>query len=336
MDSYIKTLIRYFFRHDVSGETKDRMYGRMAFPAADQERDEAVSAVWEELEGASCPAGETEAAYARLAAALGHEAPTAPRRRGRRRRARALRAALWLPPAGLLCLAAWLCLEAGRARESAAAVAYTERYAAVGTRERVVLPDSSVAWLNAGSLLVYASGFPEGERRVHLSGEGFFEVSGDRRRPFTVTTRHARLTALGTSFDVSAYPEDEQVKVTLETGRLEVEIGGRADRHTLGPGEQLVYTPSTGGVERRGVRAADYSEWRTGGLHFDNVPLADVLRSLERAYGVRFHPYTSAYLSEPLRVRLEKGETLERAMRILKMLVPQMDYRIEGGHVYLE
>ena len=69
-------------------------------------------------------------------------------------------------------------------KETLSEVTYMQSYAAMGTREEVVLPDGSKVWLNAGTLLVYPSSFISESRNVYIAGEGFFEVSKDKEHPF--------------------------------------------------------------------------------------------------------------------------------------------------------
>ena len=78
-----------------------------------------------------------------------------------------------------------------------------------GTITRLVLPDQSVVWLNAGSRLVYPSVFDEKERKVQLFGEGYFEVEADPEHPFCVSTSEGlRVIAYGTKFNVNAYDDE--------------------------------------------------------------------------------------------------------------------------------
>ena len=100
---------------------------------------------------------------------------------------------------------------------------------------------------------------------------------------------------LGTTFNISAYPDNNQIMATLETGRLQVKVNKQPEKYFLEPNDQLIYTPSTGIVQQHKVNAVSHSDWRMGGLFFGNVPFNDVLHTLERVYGVKFHVRTSIY-----------------------------------------
>lgn len=236
----------------------------------------------------------------------------------------------------MLCFSAYYYYSAkDYVKETLSEVTYMQRYAAMGTREEVVLPDGSKVWLNAGTLLVYPSSFISESRNVYIAGEGFFEVSKDKEHPFIVTTNHLELEVLGTTFNISAYPDNNQIMATLETGRLQVKVNKQPEKYFLEPNEQLIYTPSTGIVQQHKVNAVSHSDWRMGGLFFGNVPFNDVLHTLERVYGVKFHVRTSIYQNQSLRVHFNRNESLEQVLQIIKILVPGIEYEIVGKNIYL-
>ena len=245
-------------------------------------------------------------------------------------------AAIWTIPFIMLCFSAYYYYSAkDYVKETLSEVTYMQRYAAMGTREEVVLPDGSKVWLNAGTLLVYPSSFISESRNVYIAGEGFFEVSKDKEHPFIVTTNHLELEVLGTTFNISAYPDNNQIMATLETGRLQVKVNKQPEKYFLESNEQLIYTPSTGIVQQHKVNAVSHSDWRMGGLFFGNVPFNDVLHTLERVYGVKFHVRTSIYQNQSLRVHFNRNESLEQVLQIIKILVPGIEYEIVGKNIYL-
>lgn len=110
-------------------------------------------------------------------------------------------------------------------RETQAPLAVTfEASTPLGSKSRLVLPDQTVVWLNAGSSLkcmndVAAGGTP---REVWLEGEAYFEVAPDSLRPFIVRSEKLRVRVTGTHFDVRAYPDEEIVDVALVSGKVYV------------------------------------------------------------------------------------------------------------------
>src|SRR5690606_9494752 len=83
---------------------------------------------------------------------------------------------------------------------------------------QVVLPDGTRVWLNSASSIRYPSRFSEGERYVEITGEAYFEVAPDKKRPFFVKSAHQKIEVLGTHFNVNAYSDEENTTTTLSEG----------------------------------------------------------------------------------------------------------------------
>lgn len=336
--SYIKQIINYFFHHNASGELKERVYHRLLSPYEDREREEALYQLWNELGiEEEKDRNEWKEAFHRIQLSLDPQKHSYtkhyifPYRRMRI-------VAVWLIPFIMLCTSGFFYFSNKRQLqvEEFTSVSYLQHYAAFGTREKVQLSDGSEVWLNAGSTLIYPSVFTSKEREVHLIGEAFFDVQKDSIRPFIVNTHYLKMQVLGTSFNISAYPDESQVEATLETGVLKVNVLNDSTSYYLFPDNQLVYTPSTHIIEQRNVRASDYSEWRMGGLFFNNVPFEDVLHILERTYGLQVHIRNSVYKNQKVYVHFNKDESLETIFQILKLMIPELEYKITGNSVYIE
>lgn len=332
MSNYIQKVITYFFHHQVSDEIAHRVYKRMTTPVEDKERDKVIQDIWEELEEANCPDEQIAQAFQKIIPSY-QPAPEVVKQNqihwGKI-------AAMWILPLMMLCSSGYLFYQTNSSQKKLAEITYIQRYVPIGSREQVMLPDGSIVWLNAGSLLIYPSTFLSDNRDVYLSGEGFFQVKQDKEHPFIVGTNYLRLKVLGTTFNISAYPDNEQVRATLETGLLEVGIKDKTQSYRLNPNEQLVYTPATGTVECHKVQAMAYSDWRLGGLFFNNAPFDQVLSTLERTYGVKFQIQTSVYQNQRIRVHFNKNETLENVLMIIKVLIPGIKYEIDGKNIYLK
>lgn len=332
MSNYIQQVIKHFFHHEVSDEITQRVYKRMTLSIDDKERDKAFLDIWTELEEATCPDKQIARAFKKIDSSCQTEQKATKRSKIHWGKV----AAMWILPLMMVCASGYLFYQTAESKKELSEISYIQRYVPIGKREQVTLPDGSVVWLNAGSLLIYPSTFLSDNRDVYLSGEGFFEVEKDKEHPFIVSTNHLRLKVLGTTFNVSAYPDNEQIKATLETGLLEVAIKKQDRLYRLRPNEQLVYTPTTNTVEYHKVEAVNYSDWRLGGLFFNNAPLEEVLRTLERTYGVTFHVQTSSYQDQRIRVHFNKDESIENVLKIIKILIPEVGYEIEGKNVYLK
>jgi ferric-dicitrate binding protein FerR (iron transport regulator) len=92
-----------------------------------------------------------------------------------------------------------------------------------GSRATFTLLDGTQVTLNAGSKLRYNSDYGVSDRVVELEGEGYFKVAKDKTRPFVVSTSHMNVKALGTEFNVKAYPGDKTIETTLVEGSVKIE-----------------------------------------------------------------------------------------------------------------
>ncbi len=154
-----------------------------------------------------------------------------------------------------------------------------------GKQMKVVLPDGSRVWINAGSTLKYPIAFSRTERRVKLSGEAYFEVEKDKNRPFKVITRGNEVRVTGTHFNVSAYEDDNVVKTTLLEGSVGVYFNKQSVQ--LIPGEQAVSNMVRLEIKKLRVEAESEVAWKSGYFVFDE-PMSEVMKIMARWYDLDF------------------------------------------------
>jgi len=134
---------------------------------------------------------------------------------------------------------------------------------AVGSVRQVTLPDSSKVWLDAGGSLSYTSDFNEDNRTVRLSGRAFFDVMRDTSRMFVIHARNTRIEVLGTSFNVSAAPEDETVEVTVVTGEVTFAVEEEETPSiSLVAAEKGVYVVETATINKQYNDDPDFLVWK--------------------------------------------------------------------------
>ena len=167
-------------------------------------------------------------------------------------------------------------------------------------------------------------------------GEGFFEVKKNTKRPFTVDINKMKLKVVGTSFNVFSYPSNPQVTVTLQTGKLKIDMAGQKKSYMLQPNDQLLLDTKTGKTEMRHVNAVDYSIWRVPTLYFEETKLVYVLQQIERAYNVKIHIQNSRYNNQTIRAHFNTNEKIEDIMCVIKMLIPQLNYVIDGNEIFIK
>jgi hypothetical protein len=158
-----------------------------------------------------------------------------------------------------------------------------------GNRSKITLSDGTTVWLNAGSRLVYPSVFVEKTREVLLFGEAFFEVTENKDRPFVVKTSALAVKVLGTSFNVSAYPDDKTIQTVLEEGSVAIRKNGAQffeNDIILKPNQLASFNKGTNESKIYDVDTEYYTVWTEGLLSFDEVDLSRIIKKVERYYNV--------------------------------------------------
>jgi hypothetical protein len=159
-----------------------------------------------------------------------------------------------------------------------------------GKNSVIKLPDGTLAHLNAGSSLMYPSVFDNNKREVFLSGEGYFEVAHNPEKPFIVKTKELDITAVGTIFNVSAYPTDEVIETVLVEGKVIL-----ADKssllfkkdYTLNPNELATFDLESHKTTTKNIDVNQYVAWHKGYLDFQSTDLSRIVLRLERYYNIR-------------------------------------------------
>lgn len=159
--------------------------------------------------------------------------------------------------------------------------------APLGSQTRLRLPDGTKIVLNAGSRIIYSQDFGIDNREVELIGEGYFEVAHNEKIHFHVSTKDLQVKVLGTKFNIRDYPEDTQAVVSLLEGKVALDNRMQAKNEIiLFPNEQVTLDKRNGCMRKEAKMTTPAIEWTMGKLTFDETPLPEVARILERNYGV--------------------------------------------------
>lgn len=232
----------------------------------------------------------------------------------------------------------------------------------IGSRTRVYLPDSTFVVLNAGSTLRYPIDYLTGEEReVSLSGEGFFDVRKRKGSTFIVRVGDIELTALGTSFNVKAYPEEELIETTLVEGLLRIERGdSKKGAVYLRSNEKLSIVKDGSGMKKSTVNRSSGDSnvqvhddiikvrelhveklidpvteisWKDSLWVIRRKNMAELAVMLERRYNVEIvlgdDEVGNFFFSGTL-----KDETLEQLLYAVRSTAP-IDYTVDGDRVVL-
>jgi len=149
----------------------------------------------------------------------------------------------------------------------------------------VTLPDSSIVWLAGGSTLRFPEHFPKGSRSVALDGLAYFSVRHNEKAPFTVTTPQTlSVRVLGTSFVVDVRKNTQHIKVSVITGRVQVEEDKKGLSILL-PGERLSYSCRFHTFEKGKYLPEEVNEWKNNStIYLNNVSLNELSVILQTIY----------------------------------------------------
>lgn len=190
----------------------------------------------------------------------------------------------------------------------------------------VVLPDSTLVWLNANSTIEYAKTFSE-NREVNLKGEGFFDVRKKGKQTFVVKTAHFSIQVKGTRFNVQAY-ESEIENATLEEGAIEFQLHGGSQTYAMAPGDQITINNTAQTIIRKKVDPYNFTAWKEEKLVFDNTPLSDIILKIENRYKVDIIIDDSLANRERLSMTIEH-EPIEEILEMIH-LSSELNYKIEN------
>lgn len=155
-----------------------------------------------------------------------------------------------------------------------------------GGQYQLVLSDGTKVWLNAESSLIFPAEFVKSERKVELTGEGYFEVANDKTRPFLVTVNDMSVKVLGTHFNVSAYTDEKSIKTTLLEGSVEMMNNGKFVM--LKPGEQGRFQVESKALQiTRNVDLDETMAWKNNEFVFNETELKEAMRQLSRWYDIK-------------------------------------------------
>lgn len=156
--------------------------------------------------------------------------------------------------------------------------------AAKGMHSKVILADGTTVFLNSGSKLTYPSQFSSTGRNVSIQGEVFFDVTHDKKNPFTVFANKTTIKVLGTRFNIATNILENKVLTTLVSGR--VEVGTRKRKDVIKPGIQSVSDDLSGDLVHKEVFVEDVLAWKEGYFRFNEDDIGTVLDKIKNWYEI--------------------------------------------------
>jgi ferric-dicitrate binding protein FerR (iron transport regulator) len=235
----------------------------------------------------------------------------------------------WLKVAALLVVAmtAGFYIHSFMATKPATQASMNEIIVPKGQTARLILSDGTNVYLNSGSQFKYPAGFSGKDRRVSLTGEAFFDVAKNESSPFIISTGRFNVKVTGTSFNLSAYAEDNENSLTLHSGTVIVDQGEK--EYMIKPGEKYTLAGSTGVAE---IREADLLKsvlWKEGIVVIDNLDLGEIAKILERRFNIRITIMNEDYKKIRYAGQFKPRETLKDILELIRRSSPvKFTYKI--------
>ncbi len=213
---------------------------------------------------------------------------------------------------------------------------FCEISAPKGHVSKCILPDGSEVWINTNSSISYnTTTFNKTNREIEVSGEAFFKVSKDKRKPFVVKNSLADIVVTGTEFNVKSYPGFDIFETVLAEGNIELHLKSTQQQIIeLAPGEHAVFNSNKKEVKINKVDPDIYSSWRNGEILFKDATLKDLIVELERIYDIRFHLDEEDLGKYRFRGMFSYNNNLIDALEKIKKTAG-MDYYIENKEVWI-
>lgn len=204
----------------------------------------------------------------------------------------------------------------------------------IGQNKTIVLPDLSTVTLNGNSSIKYSQDWESvALREVDLQGEAYFNVTKSKHKPFIVHAGDIEIKVLGTTFTVRSFNGGESVEACLITGRIAIQSKTDVDRNEiiLTPNQKATFSKSSQKITLTEVRTEISTPWESGKLIFEDKPFGEIVKSLERKYGIRIKVQDDASQNCRFSATIDQ-ESLKEVLDLFASTTG-LSYRISGNAV---
>lgn len=204
-----------------------------------------------------------------------------------------------------------------------------------GGQYELTLPDGSKVWLNAASSLKFPTAFTSKSRQVELTGEAYFEIVQDAKRPFSVVippgvsgSEQMVIDVLGTHFNVNAYKDEPAIRTTLVEGSVRVALGTHS--RLLRPGQQAKASKGTEDINIIKANLDEVIAWKNGLFRFDNEDLPTIMRKIARWYDIEVI-FQDDVPESRFSGMISRNTNLSQVLKVLE--INGVHFKIEGEKI---
>jgi ferric-dicitrate binding protein FerR (iron transport regulator) len=215
-------------------------------------------------------------------------------------------------------------------------ISWQEVVVGKGEKLQMMFQDGTRVWLNSDSKLKYPEKFYGDFREVKLEGEAYFKVKKDSEHPFIVKMKNLNVKVLGTSFNIKAYADDNNITATLDEGLISLLTNPltHASEYLLKPGQEAVFSSLNSKLSINNSKDNSASIWRQNIISFKDTPLNEVIKTLERWYNVKFDVSDPKLLNYTYTINF-KDEGLKNVLFSLERITP-IECKLGNGIVTIK
>lgn len=209
-----------------------------------------------------------------------------------------------------------------------------------GGQYQIVLPDGSKVWLNAASSLRFPTAFTGNERKIELSGEAYFQVVKNASMPFKVVVERSmsaeagkpnplEIEVLGTEFNLTAYGDEDNEKITLINGAVKVSTGN--EQKELQPNQQASLNKGSSSLNLiSDVNIEEIIAWKNGRFQFHDATIESIMRQAGRWYDIEIS--YDGKINQQFKGTIPRNVNLSTFLQILEA-TGWVHFRIEAKKV---
>ncbi|MFC5283544.1 FecR family protein [Pedobacter alpinus] len=218
---------------------------------------------------------------------------------------------------------------------------------AKGDKNKMILPDGTKVYLNAGSRLAYDEGFNQNNRKVILDGEAYFDIAkSDKDIPFIVDAGGYIVRDIGTIFKIKSYSQDQEMEFSVVNGEISIEnqklhqkkiyltknqsikINNKKQLEQLTKDkEQKVKIEKL--IHEIPLPEESYKEWLSGTLTFDNTAFNEIMHTLEREFDLKITILDAELYNYHYSGAFKNIKNPDEILNVIKQTTP-ISYTIEG------
>lgn len=186
-----------------------------------------------------------------------------------------------------------------------------------GQRVNLILSDGTSVWLNSRTTMTYPVVFGKKTREVKINGEAFFDVAKNKKTPFIVYTKNSELEVLGTKFNVADYGKECSFSASLMEGSIKIyNANKKGNTLTLSPNTMVSFCGDS--LVKKEIKDFAHYRWKEGLICFKEMSFANVMKELEKCYGIKIVIENKKVLKYMLTGKFRQVDGINYALNVLQ------------------